>query len=235
MSVAYATHAAMLNKYRLLVFDWDGTLIDSAAKIIATVHAVTDEAGLPRHEPAYIRDLIGLALPEAVARLFPGYDHRFWAHAVERYRDHFVRHEGPPSPLFPGVRRTLELLRNSGYVLAVATGKSRRGLERELDVTGLRGSFAATRCADETSSKPNPLMLKEIMNEVAIEPHATVMVGDTLYDLHMAMNAGVDAIAVTYGMHEYRRLQACGPRACLDAITELPVWLENRGGGSAVA
>lgn len=224
----------MLNRYKLLVFDWDGTLINSAAKIIATVHAVTDEVGLPRHEPAYIRDLIGLALPEAIARLFPGYDHDFRAHAVQRYRDHFVRHEGPPSPLFPGVQRTLELLQTSGYSLAVATGKSRRGLERELDATGLRANFIATRCADETSSKPDPLMLKEIMNEVAIEPRATVMVGDTLYDLHMAMNAGVDAVAVTYGMHEHQRLRACGPRACLDSITELPVWLENKRGHNAV-
>lgn len=207
------------------MFDWDGTLIDSVAKIIATMATVTDELDLPRLPRQRVKDIIGLALPEAVARLFPNQAPSFHGQVVRRYRYHFLREDAPLSPLFPGVLTTLRELQGANYLLAVATGKSRRGLERELDRTGLRGHFIATRCADETRSKPDPQMLKEIMAEVAIEPHETVMVGDSQYDLDMASNAGADAVAVTYGVHDRDRLLACAPRACFDFIAELGPWL----------
>ena len=221
--------------YRLLVFDWDGTLIDSEAKIVAVLNAVIDELGLHPLPPERIRNVIGLALPEAMAQLFSTSDANVHRHIVQRYRYHFSHPESPTSSLFPGTKRTLEQLRLAGYLLCLATGKSRRGLERELDLTELRHHFTVTRCADEARSKPDPSMLNEIMTQLGAKPPNTVVIGDSEYDLGMARNAGTDAVAVASGVHSRERLLAWFPRACLDSIVDLPQWLDGIGQSSAKA
>jgi phosphoglycolate phosphatase len=213
--------------YKVLVFDWDGTLIDSEAKIIATVDAVTDELALPRLGAQKIRNIIGLGLPEAIEALFPGSTMTLQQQIVDRYRAHFLGSDSGSSQLFQGVVETLALLKSEGYLLAVATGKSRKGLARDLATTGLQDFFAVTRCADETASKPDPQMLQEIMYELDVLPQETVMIGDTEYDMAMARSAGTPAVAVSYGMHECIRLLQYQPLACLDSIGELISWLQR--------
>jgi phosphoglycolate phosphatase len=210
---------------RLLVFDWDGTLMDSEARIVASASAAITDLGLPARTPEAIRDIIGLGLPEAMEALFPGLSPQGYAHLIDRYREHFLAADGTPMPLFPAVPETLERLRGEGYVLAVATGKSRRGLERALEETGLGNLFAATRCADESRSKPHPQMLLEVMVEVGIGSSETLMIGDSEYDLQMAIEAGVAAVGVGYGVKGCERLLGYRPLACFETIAELPPWL----------
>lgn len=211
----------------LVVFDWDGTLMDSAAKIVRCFERALDEAGAPQPGTDAIRHVIGLGLKEAVAALLPGADERLRARVVERYRAHFLRVDNTAMELFPGVREGLEALAAQGYRLAVATGKSRRGLERVLAETGLGSLFVATRCADEAASKPHPQMLEDILQCTGLDPEQAIMVGDTVYDLEMARAAGVDALAVTYGVHDRASLMACRPLACLNAFTEVCDWLRR--------
>lgn len=216
-------------RYRAVVFDWDGTLIDSEAKIVTTMLVVAAELGLAEPSAAAVRNIIGLGLPEAVAVLFSGQSESQRGLVVERYRHHFHHQVNIATELFPGVRATLETLKSTGYLLAVATGKSRRGLDRELVEEGLVTLFDATRCAGESRSKPDPTMLHELMSELEVRPEETVMVGDTEYDLIMAERAGVDAVAVSYGVHERDRLKALAPQVCLDSLVGLPDWLAGTG------
>ncbi|HYN77340.1 MAG TPA: HAD-IA family hydrolase [Lamprocystis sp. (in: g-proteobacteria)] len=214
--------------YALLCFDWDGTLMDSQERIVACLLAAFAAVGQPPPSRAAAADIIGLGLDEAMARLWPE------ANAAQRhlvaahYRRHFLFTDETPSTLFPGALEVLERLRADGYLLAVATGKSRRGLDLSLAQTGLAGYFQATRCADETASKPDPQMLLELMEELDVRPAQTLMVGDTEYDIQLAANAQVGALAVCYGVHTPERLLACGPLACLDSLLAIPRWLEDQ-------
>lgn len=214
-----------MNGYRLLVFDWDGTLMDSQARIVACIQAAARDAGAAVPTPDAARQIIGLGLREAMDRLFPEVTESVVGDIVERYRHHFLGADPTPSVLFPGVVETLEALSEAGFLLGVATGKSRRGLDQVLEETGLRRLFAATRCADETLSKPHPQMLEEVMGVLGAEPAETLMIGDTEFDMQMARNARVPAVAVAYGVHEPERLIAEGALTCLDRIDELPPWL----------
>jgi phosphoglycolate phosphatase len=202
--------------------DSEDRIVDSANSALLAMGM----APLPRER---IRDIIGLGLREAVQTLFPDSTQSFCDRFVAHYRDRFLSTHGTPMPMFEGARSTLELLRERGYTLAVATGKSRRGLDRVLVDTGLAELFAATRCADETTSKPDPRMLTELMHELGAARHRTLMVGDSEYDLAMAQNAGVGAVGVGYGVHGCERLAQFGPLACLENITELPRWLDRSG------
>ncbi len=214
-------------KFTLVVFDWDGTLMDSEAKIVSSAIAATRDLAIPELAPERVRDIIGLGLKEATQVLFPGADDQLHARFIDRYRHHFLEADQTPMPLFDGVADTLEALLQDGYLLAVATGKSRRGLDRALEETGLSGHFTASRCADETRSKPDPQMLEQLMAELGAEPRETVMVGDTEYDLQMALNAGTYSVAVSYGVHARDRLLQFGPLTCLDRIGELTEWLRD--------
>lgn len=214
--------------YRLIVFDWDGTLADSQARIVAAVQAAIHELGLPARDPQLIQSIIGLGMGDALEVLFPGQSAGLEPRFVEYYRQHFWTREPDPASLFPGVAGTLTRLQERGYLLAVATGKSRVGLARELEATGIGAIFLGTRCADESGSKPHPQMLEELMQELDCVPDETVMVGDTEYDLMMARNAGVDAVGVSYGAHPRERLLQCAPLVLLDSIAELLTWLESR-------
>lgn len=215
----------MTKAYTLIVFDWDGTLMDSEAKIVNAMQAAIGEVGLPYRDRNQIKNIIGLGLKEALNALFPEIKAQQINALTDAYRHHFVEADKTPMPMFEGVESLLTELGEQEYWLAVATGKSRRGLDRVLDEYNLRHHFHITRCADECFSKPHPLMLQEIMDFVGVEAKQSLMVGDSEYDILMAQNAGVDALGVSYGVHESSRLISYGARACLDDIRELPKWL----------
>ena len=171
-----------------------------------------------------MRNIIGLGLTQALKTLYPDESTERRLQLVERYRKHFLELDATPTPLFPGVAAGLEKLRAQGYLLAVATGKARRGLNRALDETGMRPLFASSRCADETQSKPHPQMLHEILDETGVAPARALMVGDTVYDMEMARQAQVAGLAVSYGVHARERLLECGARACVDSFPEVYAW-----------
>lgn len=213
---------------RLIVFDWDGTLMDSETQIVHSLFAAIADLRLDARSADQCRDIIGLGLREAVDTLYPGQNDEFAARFVERYRHHWFG-ISQQSDLFPGARETLTLLKEAGFLLAVATGKGRIGLDTVLTHTGLDNLFAATRCADETRSKPHPQMLEEILQELRVDARHALMVGDTEYDMHMARDAGVYPVAVSYGVHDRQRLMHNRPLVCLDTISELVDWLAERG------
>lgn len=216
-----------MQRFDLLVFDWDGTLMDSEARIVACLQGAIGDLGLPRKEVADLRNIIGLGLAEAINTLFPGTDAATQQALVERYRHHFLVADPTPSALFEGAAEVLHGLAAQGYLLAVATGKGRRGLDKVLEETGLGPLFHATRCADETFSKPHPQMLLELMDHLGAEPQATLMIGDTEYDMEMARNAQTHALAVSYGVHHPERLLKHAPLGCLERIGDLPLWLQD--------
>jgi phosphoglycolate phosphatase len=219
----------MQKPFELIVFDWDGTLMDSEAHIVASMERSIEDLTLPSLEKVVIRNVIGLGLREAILTLYPDADEETCRQLTDRYRYHFLADD--PCEAFAGAQEVLHSLNDQGYWLAVATGKGRRGLDRVLESTGFRGYFHVTRCADETRSKPHPQMLEEIMAELGVAPSATLMVGDTEYDLQMAQNAGTASMAVSYGVHDVERLMDCQPLACLDAIHELTDWLAKAAEG----
>ncbi|EIJ43081.1 haloacid dehalogenase superfamily enzyme, subfamily IA [Beggiatoa alba B18LD] len=210
----------------LLVFDWDGTLVDSQARIIASFQAAIHDIGLDPIDDSAIRNIIGLSLERAIYQLIPQLSAEQYQQFKDHYRHYYFAEDTLPAPLFTGVTQTLQTLYDAGYWLAVATGKARRGLNIALEEYQLNRFFHTTRCADETYSKPHPQMLLEIMDELGVMPNETVMIGDTEYDLQMAHNAKTSAIAVSYGVHEKARLLACHPLHCLDSLTELPPFLK---------
>ncbi|MEJ2509123.1 MAG: HAD-IA family hydrolase [Gammaproteobacteria bacterium] len=218
----------MNDELKLLVFDWDGTLMDSEGRILACLSAAIDDLGLEHRDDDALRNIIGLGLREAVDTLFPGADEILHRELTARYRHHYLEANETPTPLFAGVRELLEDLSARGHLLAVATGKGRSGLNQALAQSGLGELFAYTRCADEALSKPNPQMLLDVMDVLGAEPGETLMIGDTEYDMLMANNAGTHALAVTYGVHTRERLLSCGPRGCVDSVAAMGEWL--RGG-----
>lgn len=214
-------------RFELIVFDWDGTLMDSEARIVSCIQAAFSELGLAPPPAEAARDIIGLGLDESMQSLMPSADAATRAELVLGYRRHFLVTSQTPSVLFPGAVETLDWLAARGHRLAVATGKSRIGLDKSLAETGLGQVFHATRCADETFSKPNPQMLFELMDELGASPAETLMIGDTEYDMQMASNAGVERLAVCYGVHAADRLLAHAPLACLDSLHAIPAWLSG--------
>lgn len=215
-----------MNKpYELLVFDWDGTLMDSEARIVNCLSRSIEDVGAEPRSRDELKNIIGLGLQEAIRALYPAADAGFINAMAEAYRHHFLTQDKTPSELFSGAREVLLQLAAEGYLLAVATGKARRGLDRVLDELGMHELFHATRCADETFSKPHPQMLEEIMVDLDTAPARTLMIGDTEYDMLMAQNARTHALAVSYGVHELERLKAHNAQGHIDAIDELPAWL----------
>jgi phosphoglycolate phosphatase len=218
-------------QFELIVFDWDGTLMDSEARIVGCMRRAFDELEQPVPAPEVARDVIGLGLDQAMRRLHPSADDALRGELITRYRHHFLRSDPSASPLFDGARETVVELHGRELLLAVATGKSRVGLEQALDDSGLRPYFHALRCAEQTQSKPHPQMLLELLEELGVRPGDALMVGDTEYDMQMAQNAGVPALAVAYGVHSRERLRAQGPLDCLERIGDLPDWLLAQAGG----
>ncbi|MGD8587227.1 MAG: HAD-IA family hydrolase [Chromatiales bacterium] len=222
-------------KFKLLVFDWDGTLMDSEARIVDCVQAALADLDLPARPYEEISNIIGLGLREAVTTLYPGADDALLQNIVNRYRRHYFDENRTPSPLFTGAREVIETLASRDYLLAVATGKGRKGLNIVLEATNLKEYFHATRCADEAFSKPHPEMLEQILDELGVFPHEALMIGDTEYDLQMAAHAGLSSLAVSYGVHGVERLLRHKPLACLAAVTEIPPWLQRQEQASVAA
>lgn len=214
--------------YELIVFDWDGTLMDSEARIVTCMQQAARDLEYPVPSASATREIIGLGLREAIAKLFQNPGQTRVEALANQYRRHFLGDELAPSELFSGARELLQFLLEEDYFLAVATGKSRRGLNKEFNSTGLGELFHASRCADEAFSKPHPQMLEDILDQLGIEPQRTLVVGDTEYDMQMAISAGADALGVGYGVHEVNRLLDSGALACLDSLQQMPEWLSQR-------
>jgi phosphoglycolate phosphatase len=224
-----------VSDYELLIFDWDGTLVDSIGRIVESMHWAADSCGLARRGDAQVKGIIGLGLPEAIASLHP---ELVGSALVERFRhcysERYLALEAQPSALFPGVAEALAVFRAQGYRLAVATGKSRHGLQRVLAGHGWLDYFDVTRCADETASKPNPLMLEEILEHCGVPAERALMVGDSSFDLQMARHAGVDCVAVGYGAQPLAVLREYGPALTIDNFVELHAWLDRRADGQPI-
>lgn len=214
-----------MKRYELIVFDWDGTLMDSAAAIVRAIQAACRDLGLTEPTDTQARHVIGLGLADALQHAVPDLPAARYPEMVERYRHHYLSRDHELL-LFDGVETMIGDLGAAGHRLAVATGKSRAGLDRALNHSGLRASFHASRCADECFSKPHPQMLEELMLEFAMTPDQILMIGDTSHDLQMAANAGVAALAVSYGAHPVEHLLEHAPLACLHSVDELSAWLK---------
>ncbi len=217
-----------MNELKLLIFDWDGTLMDSVMHIVGSMRSAIQQLGLEPRQEEDMKNVIGLGMHEAIYMLYPEFKNQDFAnHFTAAYRTHFFS-ENAPQSLFEGVVETLETLQQRGYQLAIATGKSRHGLDKVLAETGIGSLFVESRCADETRSKPDPLMLEEILASLDVKPQQAVMIGDTEYDMDMAARADVHRLGVSYGVHEKRRLQKYQPLHILDNISELPNCLNDK-------
>ena len=214
----------MNSNYRMIVFDWDGTIMDSAAAIVESIQAACRDLKLPVPPDARARHVIGLGLSDALRHAVPELLEHRYEEMVDRYRHHYLSRDHDLL-LFSGIPELLNKLADRGFLLAVATGKSSLGLNRALKVSNLDKFFHATRCADQCQSKPHPQMLLELMEEFGLSNEDLLMIGDTTHDLNMAANAKVDAVGVTYGAHDRQTLLNCTPQFLANSVDELSNWL----------
>ncbi len=224
-----AVNGRRLTETELVIFDWDGTLMDSRAAIVATMYASLADLGFTQLAEGEIQHVIGLGLREAVAELLPGVSSRVHEQACQRYRERFQAVEAHRIPLFEGVDSGLQQLQRQGRKLAIATGKTREGLTRMLDSLQMRDMFIATRCADETQSKPAPRMVWELLEETGMNCQQAVLVGDTRFDMEMAARADMPRVAVTYGMHAPEYLAPWMPDAWAESFFEVVELLNGTG------
>lgn len=215
----------MAHRYELIVFDWDGTLMDSTAAITTSIQLACGDLDLPVPTRAQAAQVIGLGLIDALAQAVPTIRKDQIPAMAERYRHHYLSRDRDLC-LFDGARELLSDLKERGHTLAIATGKSRLGLTRALEISGVAPLFDATRCADESFSKPHPAMLLELMEETAAAPSSTLMIGDTTHDLQMAVNAGTHGLGVAYGAHPARELGSIEARGIVHTMGELRAWLD---------
>jgi phosphoglycolate phosphatase len=211
-------------RFPFIVFDWDGTLIDSTSIIADSLQRACHDVGEPVPTDIDARYVIGLGLIDALKHVAPGLPPERYGELAARYRHHFLLRDAQIE-LYAGARELLADLAAAGFLLGIATGKSRAGLDRALAQQQLNGLFAATRCADEGFPKPHPDMLERLMDRVGVAPHETLMIGDTTHDLELARNAGASALAVAYGAHHADGLDALAPLATVHSIAELRAWL----------
>lgn len=209
----------------LYIFDWDGTLSDSTGTIVSAMQRAADELRWRVPETEAVRNIIGLGLPEALRELYPEVAESDWGQIRDGYRKHYLAlDQENPAELYPRVLDSLDKLRREGHTLTIATGKSRAGLDRVLARLELDGFFHASRCADETASKPDPLMLQELLDQFALPARDAVMVGDTEYDMEMGRRVSMPRLAVSYGAHHIDRLRPYEPELCMDCFSEILRW-----------
>lgn len=220
--------------YELLIFDWDGTLSDSIGRIIDAMRQAADLAVRPVRDDQAIRGIIGLGLPEAIRTLYPDITANDLIDFRQHYADSYMAMDAEPSRLFDGVLESLEAFRAEGYRMAIATGKARRGLDRVLKAHDWLDYFDVTRAADETASKPDPLMLNEILQHCGVAAQKALMIGDASFDLLMARNAGMDSVAVGYGAQALDSLLRYEPRLAINHFSELRTWLGARTAESSL-
>jgi len=217
-----------MKQFPLLIFDWDGTLVDSIERIVSSLqYASKQAAGLDISE-TQAKDVIGLGLTEAIAKLHPELEtiHQV-TEIADVYRQHYLYDNAVPAPLFTGVNKLLDVLREEGHTLAISTGKSRIGLEQSIAEHKMADYFTTTRCAGENKSKPHPEMLHEILNELNFSAAEALMIGDSEHDLKMASNANMKSIGVTHGVHNAITLEKHNPLICLNNITDLSDFLNH--------
>lgn len=212
-------------RYRAIVFDWDGTIIDSHSAIIECMQEASRDLGLPIPERERAGHVIGLGMHDTMKIVAPDLPAARYPEFIAQYRRHFLAREDSMR-LFDGMHGLLRELCGT-YTLAIATGKSRRGLDRALAATGVGECFSASRCADETTPKPHPAMLLELMEELEVDAGEMLMIGDTSHDMGMARAAGVHGLAVTYGAHPEHELLSCGPLGCVGSVEALREWLKT--------
>lgn len=211
-------------RFDLIAFDWDGTLFDSTAIIVRCIQQAVLDVGGAKPSDKAAAYVIGMGLMQALAHAAPDVPAERYPQLGERYRHHYLAHQNDLS-LFPGVLPLLDELKERQHWLAVATGKSRRGLDDVLRMVQLQGMFDGSRTADETAGKPHPLMLQELMREFGTEPGRTLMIGDTTHDLQMAVNAGCPAVGVSYGAHEPGEFRKLDPLHVAHSVADLREWL----------
>jgi len=210
-----------MKKYKLVIFDWDGTLMDSVDRIVSSMRAAAVTANLPVPSAEAVKGIIGLSLPEAFNILFPGCSQALAEQLKLNYKKQYIELDNTPSPLFDHAIELLEKLKNQHVVLAVATGKGRNGLERVMAESNTKSYFEASKCADESISKPSPDMILQLLSALNINAEDAVMIGDTVHDMGMAKNANVDRIGVTMGVHDHDTLAQFQPVAIVDSLLEL--------------
>jgi phosphoglycolate phosphatase len=208
-------------RYQLIIFDWDGTLMDSIERIVSSVQAAAKSCSLNVPDNSQVSDIIGLSLPQAMKTLFPNINGSDTAKLIEHYRYQFIEVNDTPMPLFTDTIPLLNALTQNNKILAIATGKGREGLQRVLNQTNTGHYFQASRCAGEASSKPSPEMLLSLLEQLQIAKDRALMIGDSKYDLQMAKTAGIDSIGVTFGVHSRSQLSQYQPKATVDSLTEL--------------
>ena len=207
-------------KYTTVIFDWDGTVVDSTYVIVDSIKKASRELGLEEPSDQKASWVIGLSLPKALLEVVPGLTEQRMSDFIDAYRKYYFTAD-PDLKMFDGVLPLIKRLREQGLQTAVATGKSRFGLKQALDNHGIRDLFDITKTADQTQSKPHPLMLEEIFDELMVKPDECVMIGDTSHDIHMAQNAGCDSIAVSYGAHTLQEISKAKPSYIARNVTEL--------------
>ena len=208
-------------KYKLVIFDWDGTLMDSIGRIVSSMQAAARHCQLDIPTVLAVKDIIGLSLPKALELLFPHSVAGDRIKMIEQYKYQYVEGDNPPTPLFDNARSLLKALKDNNKLLAVATGKGRQGLQRVLSESDTEHFFHASRCADESRSKPDPQMLLSLLAELDVTPEQAVMIGDSHHDMKMAQAAGIDSIGITLGVHDREVLNRYQPKAIVDSLTEL--------------
>jgi len=210
-----------IKQYKLIIFDWDGTLMDSVARIVSSMQSAAKVVGLTVPSAHDVKQIIGLSIEEALRLLFAGVTDEEIEIMRLQYKYQYIDGDSTPTPLFDNAMNLLEVLKQDKKYLAVATGKGREGLNRVLDISATVDYFHTTRCAGEMPSKPDPEMLNSILAELDISAHEAIMIGDTSHDLKMAQNAGIDSIGVTYGVHSKQVLEQYNPIVVVDSLTQL--------------
>ncbi len=215
----------MSTRYKMIIFDWDGTLMDSLSRIVSCMQAAGNDFGLPALTESEVHEIIGLGLGEAISELYPQLVPDEIQQFRERYAHHYLRQDQAPSQFYDGIVPMLDNLRERPTLLSVATGKSRKGLDRVMNAVSSGHYFHSSRCADETESKPSPRMVLELLELHGIAPEEAVVVGDTEFDMAMAQSAGVDRLGVGWGAHRLHRLEKYQPQGCFETVKDLSDWL----------
>lgn len=205
-------------KYPVIIFDWDGTLMDSIDKIVLCMQAAAKQENQLVPTEQNVKNIVGLSLQIAMEKLFPTSSSAEQSLLVDAYRHQYNQYEHVYTPLYEGITDLLTTLKSQGYTLAVATGKGRHGLNRMLEISHTAHLFSATVCADEASSKPDPLMISLLLDKLNVTSEQAIMIGDSSYDLDMAKNAGIKSIGVSYGVHDALTLKRSGPIAIVDSL-----------------
>ncbi len=217
----------MNKRYDLVIFDWDGTLMDSVGRIVSSMRAAAADAGLNVPTEQAVKGIVGLSLHEVYDILFPGAPEAYLDKLKDAYRQHYVELDATPTPLFDGALETIDFLKLNGFQIAVATGKARPGLQRVWNDINMNGVFDASRCADECMGKPHPQMVLELLHETRTDPSRAIVVGDTSYDMEMAQRANVARVAALYGAHHADLLLPFSPVKQLDNLIDLKKWLQS--------